>query len=82
MSLPAIHPWLRIADTGGVIGNELHRWLQLIARTISSTYVADQAPQRNYVILTGQFGLHGKRLVLAGSERLTIEGTGRMVICG
>lgn len=40
-----------------------------------------QAPG-SFVIATGKFGLHGKRLRLTGSQRGTLQGTARLVICG
>jgi hypothetical protein len=80
--IPLLHQSLRISDRDGGIGRDFHRWLQLIVQAVSSTFIGDQAPGRSYVIKDGQFGLHGKRLTMASKERLTIEGSGRLVICG
>ena len=72
----------RTSRADGSIAADFHRWLQIIAQAISSTYVADQSANRSFVIKDGQFGIHAKRLRLAGSERVTIEGSARLVICG
>lgn len=40
-----------------------------------------QAPG-SFVIATGKFGLHGKRLKLTGTQRGTLQGTARLVISG
>lgn len=82
----------RPAEPTGFIGREFKRWLDVIARAVSSTYVADQAPGRSFAIYDGQFGIHAKRLALSGSERLTIgvivgadtseTAPARLVICG
>lgn len=50
--------------------------------SVSAPFTGNQAPGANFTIATGQFGLHGARLTLASSERGTVEGTGRLVICG
>lgn len=73
---------LKITQPDGTIGADFHRWLQAIAQAISSTFVGDQRPRRNVLIRTGQFGIHGKRLVLGTKDRLVVEGDGRLVICG
>jgi hypothetical protein len=90
--IPPIAPGLRIIEASGIIGREFHRWLQLIAQAVSSTYIGDQSPGRSYSIKDGQFAIHAKRLTLAGSERLTIgvivgadtseTAPARMVLCG
>lgn len=71
---------LRVSDNGGVISREFHRWLGIVARAISSTYVADKAPGLSYVVGDGQFAIHGEELVLHGTEELTIEGDGVLVV--
>lgn len=71
---------LRIANAGGVITRDFHLWLQAIARAISSTYVADRAPGRSLAIGADQYGIHAEELVLNGTEELTIEGNGILVI--
>jgi hypothetical protein len=69
-----------VAEAGGRIAGDFHRWLQIIARTISSTYVADKAPGRSFVIGTDQFGVHAEELILLGTEEITAEGDGILVV--
>jgi hypothetical protein len=78
--IPILPASWRVASHVGTIGQELHRWLQLIARTISSTYVADQAPQRPLVIGVGQFGIHAGDLILGGTETITLESDSVLVV--
>lgn len=73
---------LRIADRTGTLTRDFKRWLDHIAISISSTYVADKAPQRSFVIKTGQFGVHVDELILHGTESVTLEGDAVMVILG
>lgn len=79
-----LNEFLRIADSGGQIAREFHRWLQqlaLAATTEQSPVIGDMAPG-SFVIEDGQFGIHVKRLTLSGNERAAIAGSGRLVICG
>ena len=46
-----------------------------------SPVIGDQASGA-FTIATGQFGIHGKRLILTGSQRATLQGTGQLVIVG
>lgn len=73
---------LRVAERDGLISHGLHQWLQILARAVSTTYAGDQAPGHHLAIPNGQFAIHGKRLTLKGSERLTLIGDSRLVICG
>jgi hypothetical protein len=80
--IPLLNPYLRIVGGNDIIVNEFHRWLQVIARTVSSTYIADQIPLGGVAAKDGQFAIHAKRLTLTGSDRATLEGSARLVICG
>jgi hypothetical protein len=77
--IPPLQPALRVVE-GGVLGREIKRWLDLIARTVSSIYIADQAPQREVVIGVGQFGIHAGDLILNGTESLTLESDAVLVV--
>ena len=36
----------------------------------------------SFTVATGKFGLQGKRMELVSTDRVTIEGTGRLIISG
>lgn len=49
--------------------------------SVAAPFTGNQAPG-SFTVATGQFALHGKRLELTGSQRATLEGTGRLIVCG
>ena len=53
----------------------------VVSATVAAPFTGDQGAG-DFTIATEQFGIQGRRLTLASTERGTIEGTGRLVICG
>jgi hypothetical protein len=45
------------------------------------SYIGSQAPG-GITVGTGQFAVHGKRLELVSTQRVTLEGTSRLILCG
>lgn len=78
---PPLNAALRIVEGAGVISRDFHRWLSLFQKALRGPLVGDQA-SGTFAIQDEQFGIHAKRLMLIGSERATIYGSGRLVICG
>jgi hypothetical protein len=65
------------AKLTGVISSHSHAG----GGPVSAPFTGSQAPG-SFTIADGQFGLHGKRLTLTGVQRATVEGSGRLTICG
>lgn len=49
--------------------------------SIAAPFVGSQSPG-SFTVATDQFGMQGKRLALTGAQRGTLEGTGRLILCG
>lgn len=79
--IPPLSPNMSADNNGGYISTAFHRWLQSLIRAASAPFTGDNAPGR-FVVGDGEFGIMAKRLTLAGSDRATVSGTGRLVICG
>jgi hypothetical protein len=77
--IPPLHPALRIADDGGAIGRNFHRWLQLLQQALHGPFVGRIATGTK-VIADGEYGLHAEELVLNGTEETTIDGDGVLVV--
>jgi hypothetical protein len=65
------------AKLTGVISSHSHAG----GGPVSAPFTGSHAPG-SFTIADGQFGLHGKRLTLTGVQRATVEGSGRLTICG
>jgi hypothetical protein len=70
-----------VANQSGAISRELHRWLQAVVQSVAAPFRGRQATGPVY-IQAGSFGVQAKRLTLSGTQRATIDGDSRLVICG
>lgn len=52
-----------------------------VTASIAAPFTGDQAPG-SFTIADGQFGLQGKRLALSTTQRATLAGSARLVLCG
>lgn len=85
--IPILHQSLPIVSRSGGVANDLsiahdfHVWLQLIRQALHGPFIGQQMTGA-FVIKDGEYGLHAKSLRLSGTERATVYGSGRLVICG
>jgi hypothetical protein len=79
--IPLLNSALSVASGDGRISRDFHRWLDLVRRALHGPFVGQQATG-SVVIRDGEGAVQVKRLLLQSNERLTIEGSGRLVICG
>jgi hypothetical protein len=63
------------------ITHVFHRWLQELARATLSPFRLD-AYTGSQTVTSTQNAILVKRLELRGTDRLTVEGSARVVICG
>lgn len=76
-----LKPGTSPAHADGKIDGLFHRWLQEVARAFLSPFRLD-AYTGSQAVTSTQNAILVKRLELRGTDRLTVEGSARVVICG
>lgn len=52
-----------------------------ITASVAAPFTGNQATG-DFTIADGQFGIHGKRLTLTSTQRATLQGSARLILCG